>query len=54
VMDSGRVAEFSDPYSLLMDDKSLFHSLCKSSGDFDELLAIAKKSTNLPIHPVAI
>jgi len=42
VMDSGQVAEFSDPYSLLMDDKSLFHSLCKSSGDFDELLAIAR------------
>ncbi|KAJ1426600.1 hypothetical protein B484DRAFT_349292 [Ochromonadaceae sp. CCMP2298] len=42
VMDKGSVAESGDPYVLMQDPNSLFHSMCVTSGDYEELLALAK------------
>lgn len=42
VMDKGRVAEIGEPLGLMMQATSLFRQMCLSSGDFDNLLKIAK------------
>jgi len=46
VLDSGRVAEYDEPYKLIKDDKTIFHSMCKKSGEYDELLNVAKAHHN--------
>ena len=42
VLDKGKVVEFSDPFTLMSTESSLFRGLCQSSGDFDELLSTAR------------
>ncbi|WPK23590.1 hypothetical protein PUMCH_000831 [Australozyma saopauloensis] len=44
VMDAGRVVEYDDPYVLIADKDSLFHSMCENSGELDTLTKLAKAS----------
>jgi ABC-type multidrug transport system fused ATPase/permease subunit len=44
VLDKGEVSEFDTPYSLMMNSSGIFHQMCKDSGEFTELMAIAKSS----------
>ncbi|OWB72623.1 hypothetical protein B5S31_g2340 [[Candida] boidinii] len=44
VLDGGRVKEFADPYTLITDKSSQFRSMCEDSGEFDELVNLAKES----------
>ena len=41
-MDGGTVAETGSPLELILRENSLFRSMCISSGDYDNLLSIAK------------
>ncbi|CAO3623722.1 unnamed protein product [Cunninghamella echinulata] len=38
VLDAGKVKEFDSPLNLISDPQSMFHKLCKNSGEFDQLL----------------
>lgn len=42
VLDAGQVIEYDTPYTLMMKEDSVFRSMCERSGEFPELLAIAK------------
>ncbi|CAH1760450.1 12433_t:CDS:10 [Entrophospora sp. SA101] len=42
VLDEGRLVEFDHPYTLMQSDDSLFRTMCERSGEFAELLDIAK------------
>ncbi|CAG8569610.1 26962_t:CDS:10 [Dentiscutata erythropus] len=42
VMDSGNVIEFDIPYLLMQKSDGVFRKMCKSSGEFAELMEIAK------------
>jgi ABC-type multidrug transport system fused ATPase/permease subunit len=42
VLDHGQVKEFDTPYELMTRDGSIFQQMCERSGEFPELLAIAK------------
>lgn len=42
VMDAGRVVEYDDPYVLIANNESLFHSMCENSGELDVLTKLAK------------
>ncbi|OBZ84683.1 ATP-dependent bile acid permease [Choanephora cucurbitarum] len=42
VLDHGQVKEFDSPYMLMKKEDSIFHQMCQRSGEFSELLAIAK------------
>lgn len=42
VLDHGEVKEFASPYELMTRDGSIFQQMCERSGEFPELLAIAK------------
>lgn len=42
VMDAGKVVEYEDPYSLIINKDSLFHSMCENSGELDILIQLAK------------
>lgn len=44
VMDAGRVVEYDDPYTLIANNESLFHSMCENSGELDTLVKLAKES----------
>lgn len=44
VMDAGRVVEYEDPYTLISDKDSLFHSMCDNSGELDTLIKLAKEA----------
>lgn len=44
VMDAGRVVEYDDPYVLIANNESLFHSMCENSGELDVLTKLAKAS----------
>ncbi len=44
VMDQGSVAEFAHPYELMCAEGGIFRELCVASGDFDELLNMAKNA----------
>ncbi len=44
VMERGAVAECGDPFLLLSRSDSLFHQMCSSSGDFNELYLTAKSA----------
>ncbi|KDE04354.1 hypothetical protein MVLG_05233 [Microbotryum lychnidis-dioicae p1A1 Lamole] len=46
VLGSGEVLEFDTPANLLNDKKSVFADLCRRSGDFDELKAMAEGKAN--------
>jgi ABC-type multidrug transport system fused ATPase/permease subunit len=36
-MDKGMVAEFDSPLKLMENSASIFYSMCKKSGNFDDL-----------------
>ncbi|KAK9763135.1 Transporter of the ATP-binding cassette (ABC) [Basidiobolus ranarum] len=42
VMDHGKLIEYDTPYNLIQDQKSMFHSMCQKSGEFDSLYEVAK------------
>ncbi|CAE6413166.1 unnamed protein product [Rhizoctonia solani] len=42
VLNAGRVVEFDTPANLLKKPDSVFHEMCKKSGDYDELLQMAE------------
>lgn len=42
VMDAGRVVEYDDPYVLIANSETLFHSMCENSGELDVLTKLAK------------
>lgn len=44
VMDAGRVVEYDEPYALISNKDSLFHSMCENSGELDALKKLAKAS----------
>ncbi|ODQ79563.1 hypothetical protein BABINDRAFT_37368 [Babjeviella inositovora NRRL Y-12698] len=44
VMDAGRVVEYDDPYTLISNQESLFHSMCENSGEIDVLVQLSKES----------
>ncbi|CAG8715130.1 13507_t:CDS:2, partial [Dentiscutata heterogama] len=43
VMDAGKVVEFDSPYILLQSPGSTFRAMCESSGEFNELIELAKQ-----------
>ncbi|KAF7730272.1 hypothetical protein EC973_002515 [Apophysomyces ossiformis] len=47
VLDQGEIKEFSSPLDLINDSNSLFHNMCRSSGDFENLVTLAKARTLL-------
>ncbi|CAG8562619.1 uncharacterized protein OCT59_007764 [Rhizophagus irregularis] len=46
VLDAGRVIEFDHPYLLLQNPNSVFRAMCEKSGEFTELVEIAKIKYN--------
>nr|CAG8488853.1 13546_t:CDS:10 [Entrophospora candida] len=44
VLDQGNVVEFDRPYNLITDSNSLFHKMCKNSGEFDTLLSLVSSN----------
>lgn len=46
VMDMGRAKEYDHPYSLMSDRNTIFHHLCRQSGEFEKLFDLAKVSFN--------
>ncbi|RUP16849.1 P-loop containing nucleoside triphosphate hydrolase protein [Jimgerdemannia flammicorona] len=42
VLDAGQVVEYDTPYKLMMQENGVFRSMCERSGEFVDLLAIAK------------
>ncbi|EHN02182.1 Vmr1p [Saccharomyces cerevisiae x Saccharomyces kudriavzevii VIN7] len=44
VMDAGEVKEYDHPYELLKNERSIFYSMCRDSGDMELLKQIAKSS----------
>eukprot|EP00639_Heterosigma_akashiwo_P026899 CAMPEP_0194701260 /NCGR_PEP_ID=MMETSP0295-20121207/26093_1 /TAXON_ID=39354 /ORGANISM="Heterosigma akashiwo, Strain CCMP2393" /LENGTH=486 /DNA_ID=CAMNT_0039595443 /DNA_START=210 /DNA_END=1671 /DNA_ORIENTATION=- len=51
VLEQGQVAEYGRPLDLLTQETSNFKSLCERTGDFDNLLAIAKAESEKSIDP---
>lgn len=45
-IDAGRVVEFGHPYLLLQNTNSAFRAMCEKSGEFTELVEIAKTKYN--------
>ncbi|CAG8459975.1 16431_t:CDS:10 [Acaulospora morrowiae] len=43
VLDNGNIVEFDSPYNLIANPESLFHMMCKNTGEFDLLMALALK-----------
>lgn len=43
VMDKGSVAEMDHPYTLMSRERSLFRGMCLASGEFEDLLSMAKE-----------
>lgn len=50
VLDHGEIKEFDTPYNLMTREDSIFQQMCKRSGEFNELLAIAKQTFNGSQH----
>ncbi|KAL5612887.1 hypothetical protein BROUX41_004035 [Berkeleyomyces rouxiae] len=44
VLDKGEVKEFAHPYELMLMDQGIFRGMCETSGEYDSLLAAAKKA----------
>lgn len=42
VLNKGKIAEFDSPYKLMTQQGGIFKSMCEQSGDYKELLAMAK------------
>ncbi|KAG2202200.1 hypothetical protein INT47_002119 [Mucor saturninus] len=47
VLDHGEIIEFSSPLELLRDIKSAFYKMCRNSGEYENLLELAKKKHEL-------
>ncbi|KAI9320842.1 hypothetical protein BX666DRAFT_2119002 [Dichotomocladium elegans] len=47
VLDQGRVVEFASPLDLISNQETIFHKMCRNSGEFDSLLALAKAKHQL-------
>ncbi|KAG9098323.1 hypothetical protein FRC06_006544 [Ceratobasidium sp. 370] len=45
VLSGGRVAEFDTPLNLLAKLDGIFRDMCRKSGDYDELLRMARTKT---------
>lgn len=41
-MDQGTMVEYDSPYNLMMKMDSIFHEMCVASGNFQNLLEMAK------------
>lgn len=44
VLDQGNVKEYDHPYKLITNPKSQFKSMCEDTGEFDELVRLAKSA----------
>ncbi|KAI8640841.1 P-loop containing nucleoside triphosphate hydrolase protein [Parasitella parasitica] len=42
VLDQGQILEFDNPLTLITNPKSSFYKMCRNSGEFDSLVALAK------------
>ncbi|KAJ8606600.1 hypothetical protein MRB53_040829 [Persea americana] len=42
VLDAGKVIEYDSPYALMSNDETVFSDMCRKSGEFETLLAMAK------------
>ncbi|OAD04591.1 hypothetical protein MUCCIDRAFT_139587 [Mucor lusitanicus CBS 277.49] len=47
VLDHGEILEFASPLDLLQDEDSAFYKMCRNSGEFDNLLQLAKAKHQL-------
>lgn len=47
VLDQGTILEFASPLDLIQDTSSAFYKMCRKSGEFDSLLALAKAKHQL-------
>ncbi|GME83639.1 unnamed protein product [Ambrosiozyma monospora] len=44
VLDAGKIKEFDHPYKLIVDKTSQFRDMCMDTGEFDDLVALAKQA----------
>ncbi len=44
VLEKGKVIEFDDPWELIKQEEGSFRAMCETSGDFDTLYQLARKS----------
>lgn len=44
VLENGEVVEYDDPWELIRKEEGSFRAMCETSGDFDTLLELARKS----------
>jgi ABC-type multidrug transport system fused ATPase/permease subunit len=47
VLDQGKIIEFDSPLTLINDSESAFYKMCRDSGEFDSLIALAKSKYKL-------
>ncbi|KAG2227320.1 hypothetical protein INT45_004275 [Circinella minor] len=47
VLDQGQIVEFDSPLELIRNTETVFYKMCKNSGEFDSLLALAKAKHEL-------
>jgi ABC-type multidrug transport system fused ATPase/permease subunit len=47
VLDQGEIAEFDSPLTLINNPESAFYKMCRNSGEFDSLVALAKSKHEL-------
>ncbi|KAI8149056.1 P-loop containing nucleoside triphosphate hydrolase protein [Fennellomyces sp. T-0311] len=47
VLDQGQIVEFASPLELIRNADSVFYKMCRNSGEFDSLLALAKAKHEL-------
>ncbi|KAI9282335.1 P-loop containing nucleoside triphosphate hydrolase protein [Sporodiniella umbellata] len=47
VLDKGNIVEFESPLTLIENTESIFHKMCRNSGEFDSLVALARSKHQL-------
>ncbi|KAI8387430.1 P-loop containing nucleoside triphosphate hydrolase protein [Blakeslea trispora] len=47
VLDQGQIVEFDSPLTLISDTESVFYKMCRNSGEFESLFALAKSKHEL-------
>ncbi|KAI7849482.1 P-loop containing nucleoside triphosphate hydrolase protein, partial [Circinella umbellata] len=47
VLDQGQIVEFDSPLELIRNTETVFYKMCKNSGEFDSLLALARAKHEL-------
>ncbi|CDH57434.1 abc bile acid [Lichtheimia corymbifera JMRC:FSU:9682] len=47
VLDQGKIVEYASPLELISNSESVFHQMCRKSGEFDSLMALAKNKHQL-------